>query len=108
MVLIILHSLDTPHPFISYLLEKPALPRPNRMLGGTKLSDDMAPARSAISVSGALSLSGFFSSFCAFGDFGVFGDLGSGCEFAPSASRRLARRRELFVTCELVEDRRRW
>ncbi|RSM10257.1 hypothetical protein CEP52_003641 [Fusarium oligoseptatum] len=43
-----------------------------------------------------------------FGDFGVCCDLGSCCDFAPSASRRLARRREPLVTCELVEDRRRW
>ncbi|KAI6766532.1 hypothetical protein HG531_011754 [Fusarium graminearum] len=83
-----------------YVLEKPALPRPKRTLGGTKDKDDIAPVRSAISVSAGFLLPCFISVLCTVGDLGDFGDcgdLGACCGEVLSPSFRLARRRELFI-----------
>lgn len=48
-------SSSTPCDAFLHLFENPARPRPNRTLGGTNCRADMAPVRSAISVSVAFS-----------------------------------------------------
>lgn len=105
MLIIFTISSSTPRDIFLYLFENPARPRPNRMLGGTNCRADMAPVRSAMSVSAA------FSDFTLLLSAVVEGR--GGCDLLSesdaSFSRVLARRRSSF-TCdwEPAEDLRRW
>lgn len=98
MLIIFQYLQFTPFDSLLYLFENPARPRPNRMLGGTNCNADMAPVRSAISVS---AFSGFSLplSAVAEGCGGADGrdgcDLLSGCD--ASFSKVFARRLNSFA-----------